>query len=174
MPTSRAALSVTALTLFLTSPGSTATAASGIFTYTPPPESHIVTDPAYGCRTSPGGIGVDNLTNQEVQLFPSPNCSGIPVKVAPDTGKDDISFGSVLVVRQASGTLVYATRSAPETLTDPSSGRCENVTGDGLVLNRTNATALLYSLTGCPGTPTHAVDPHGHTSAVFRSVKFVD
>ncbi|MFJ1647222.1 hypothetical protein [Streptomyces sp. NPDC088258] len=77
-------------------------------------------------------------------------------------------------MRQAGGTLVYATRSAPKTLPKPPLGHCENVAGDGLLLNNTDATALLYGFKNCPGTAAHAVAPGAHLDATFQSVKFVE
>ena len=175
MSTPRAAPTVLALALSLMLPASTATAASGVFTFTPPPEPHLLHSPERLCHPAQGGTAVDNQTDQEVWLYASPNCAGQPVtKVAPHAGTEHVSFGSLLPVGRASGVVVYYTRASPGVLADPPSGVCQSVSGDGTVVNGTDATALLYDHPGCVGTHAHAVLPGTHTSATFRSVTFVD
>ncbi|AXG79023.1 hypothetical protein [Streptomyces paludis] len=177
MPTSRAALTALtlALALSLTLPAGTAAAASGTFTYTPRAEPNHLLDPGHGCYPAQGGTAIDNQTDREIWLFTTPNCAGTPAtEVEPYSGTVQARFGSMLVVGPATGLVIYYVRSPLEELVDPPSGVCQEADGEGTVINKTNATALLYEHPGCPGTQAYAVSPGSHLTATFKSVKFVD
>ncbi|MEU6603065.1 hypothetical protein [Streptomyces flaveolus] len=173
-PTFRATLRVLTLMLPVTLLAGKAFAATGSFTYTPPPELHVLYDPAAVCHPTPAGSRVDNETNQPVALYPTRNCAGHPLARVPPGTTKHTPFEALLPIGFGSGTLVYYTRPHPQHLEDPPSGTCHNIAGDGPVYNQTSSTALLYRYPNCPGTHHHAVAPHHHTNASFASVRFVD
>ncbi|MGW7292422.1 hypothetical protein ACWGIB_08520 [Streptomyces xiamenensis] len=174
MTGSRATAGLVALALALTLPIGSASAASGVFIYTPPPDLHSVTDPAPACLSYVDGVSLVNKTDQDVEVFTTPNCAGVPHVVPPGAPKTTLSFKSLRPVAQARGTLTYYTKAEPKSLMNPSSGICRDRAGEGPVTNATNATVIFYDLPGCPGTYTQLLPSQSEGTFTFQSFKFVE
>ncbi|WP_030681444.1 hypothetical protein [Streptomyces rimosus] len=176
MNRSSLAVSMAAAVSLALQPG-TASAAQGLFTYTPPPVEEALHAPRVGvCYPMEGDGPVKNETRYEAQLFRGANCSGLEYLLQPGQGHRNAVFGSARFIGQgsAAGYFSYTVTPLPEALQNPQADRCIDIRGEGHAANRTDKAVLLYTRPGCPGTPNATILAGEQVShSRFAGVEFV-